>query len=82
MKKKGIKKRVFIILSLILLSLGLGLALYAHRNMTYDQKEAKLIEKAQFQEKQVTLPDHSILNYGEGPDNGEVLVLLHGQQVS
>lgn len=82
MKKKGIKKRVFIILSLILLSLGLGLALYAHRNMTNDQKEAKLIEKAQFQEKQVTLPDHSILNYGEGPDNGEVLVLLHGQQVS
>ena len=82
MKKKGIKKRVFIILSLILLSLGLGLALYAHRNMTYDQKDAKLIEKAQFQEKQVTLPDHSILNYGEGPDNGEVLVLLHGQQVS
>ncbi|MGT2946039.1 alpha/beta hydrolase [Streptococcus chenjunshii] len=73
---------MLIILFVFLICAGLGLVFYAHRNMTYDQKAAKLIEKAQFEEKQVRLPDGAVLNYGEGPDNGAPLVLLHGQQVS
>lgn len=73
---------MFIILGILLLVISLGLAFYAHRNMTYDQVDVKRIKQAKFKEKQVTLPDGSMLNYGEGPNNGEPLVLLHGQQVS
>ncbi|MEX2803624.1 alpha/beta hydrolase [Streptococcus sp. H31] len=76
------RKRMLTIISCFLITAGIGLAFYAYRNMTYEQKTAKQIKEAQFKEKQVHLPDGSILNYGEGPDKGEPLVLLHGQQVS
>lgn len=56
---------------------------YAHHNLIYDKRDAKLIAKAGMLEKHVTSPDGSVLNYGENPDRGKLpLLLLHGQQTS
>lgn len=72
---------MYIILISITL-IAIGLAVYAHRNLTYDHGTQAILQRAGFQEKQAKLPDGSTLNYGEGPANGPALVLLHGQQVS
>lgn len=76
------RKRVMCISLIILALIGIGLVLYAYRNLTYDHSTQTKLQQAGFQEKQAKLPDSSILNYGEGPANGPALVLLHGQQVS
>lgn len=53
---------------------------YFYTNMTYDKKPIKEMYKAGYIEKQVTLDDGTVLNYGEGPDNGkQSLLLIHGQ---
>lgn len=49
-------------------------------NMNYDRGDARAIKRAGFVEKQHHLPDGTVLNYGEGPDNGPPLLLIHGQQ--
>ena len=58
------------------------LCIYFYRNMNYDKNTDKIISKAGFVEKQVTLNDGTVLNYGEGPDNGIPLLLIHGQATS
>lgn len=50
--------------------------------MNYDKKTQKKLERAGFVEKQVTINDGTIINYGEGPNNGIPLLLIHGQMVS
>lgn len=56
---------------------------YFYTNITYDTKLIKKLYKAGFMEKQVTLADGTVLNYGEGPDNGkQALLLIHGQAVT
>jgi pimeloyl-ACP methyl ester carboxylesterase len=53
---------------------------YSYNNMTYIEKPLKKLDKAGFVEKQVKLKDGTILNYGEGPNNGKTpLLLIHGQ---
>ncbi len=49
-------------------------------NMNYDRGDAKAVLEAGFMEKQHELPSGTVLNYGEGPDNGPPLLLIHGQQ--
>ena len=75
LKKK--KKMVFIgILGFIIFLVGS----YFYNNMTYIEKPLKKLDKAGFVEKQVKLKDGTILNYGEGPNNGKTpLLLIHGQ---
>jgi len=50
--------------------------------MDFNEINRGLAQKAKFIEKQVTLQDGSIINYGEGPENGFPLLLIHGQMVS
>ena len=66
------------IIALIVGSLGV----FAYRNMTHVQREQQKLRRAGVIEKQVNLPDGSVLNYGEGPANGPALVLIHGQHTS
>ncbi|MFT3942451.1 MAG: alpha/beta hydrolase [Ancrocorticia sp.] len=62
---------------------AIAVGFYAYRNLNYDKAAQKLIRRAGMIEKQATLPDGSVLNYGEGPANGLTpLMLLHGQNVS
>lgn len=69
---------LFFILAIIIILL----LFYAYQNMNYDKKKDKLIKQANMHEKQVTLPDGSVLNYGENSSNNTPLLLLHGQMVS
>ena len=62
---------------IVLLIVATGI--YIYRNLYYDKNIDKIISRAGFLEKQVILPDGTLLNYGEGPDNGPALLLIHGQ---
>ena len=57
-------------------------AFYVYNNMNYDKGAEKRLSDAGFAEKQAVLPDGTVLNYGEGPDNGPPLLLIHGQMTS
>ncbi len=62
--------------------LGAGVAYFAHRNLTYDRAAEAVIRRAGFVEKRAVLPGGSIINYGEGPNSGPPLMLIHGQQTT
>ena len=81
-KKHPRRRSIVYIIAITIALVGIGLAFYAHRNLTYDHGAQAKLQQAGFQEKQAKLSDGSVLNYGEGPANGPALVLLHGQQVS
>lgn len=73
MKKWIIFGAIFVVLLLVVGS-------YFYTNMTYMEKPLKAMRDAGFTEKQVTLKDGTVLNYGEGPANGKTpLLLIHGQ---
>jgi pimeloyl-ACP methyl ester carboxylesterase len=49
----------------------------------FDAKNKQLLEQLDFEEKQYTLPDGSIINYAEiGQDGSPPIMLLHGQMTS
>lgn len=78
---KALKIILFVVLSLVIV-LGIALCVFFYRNMNYDKNTEKTLSKAGFVEKQVTLDDGTILNYGEGEKNGVPLLLIHGQMTS
>ena len=65
-------------------STGLAAALvlaatgYGVRNLAYASWDCSRVTRAGFVEHQVRV-DGSLLNYAEGPDNGPVMLLTHGQ---
>ena len=75
-------KITLLVLAGLLLLLGVAAACYVYNNLNYDKGTAKKLQKAGFTEKQATLPDGTVLNYGEGPENGPPLLLIHGQMTS
>lgn len=46
------------------------------------EKDMKRIAELGAVEKQVTLPNGNVINYGELPGEGPVLLLIHGQMVA
>lgn len=52
---------------------------YAWNNTTYASRDAQRVRDAGFREAQAVLPSGTVLNFAEGPDNGPVVLLLHGQ---
>ena len=75
--KRGLKA-VLLILGGLLLLLLVAAGGYFYNNMNYDKNTARILKNAGFVEKQAVLPDGTVLNYGEGPDNGPPLLLIHG----
>ncbi|NLD87439.1 MAG: alpha/beta hydrolase [Clostridiales bacterium] len=70
----------------VIIGLASMVVIFAYRNLKYDYINENFMEKTGeklgFTEKQVVLDDGSVLNYGEGPANGQPLLLLHGQQTT
>lgn len=84
-KGKKVLKVILIILGSLILLVGIILAVYAYNNLHYDEKDMKKMWKAGYTEKQVTLANGTLLNYGESPDeNNEKtpLLLIHGQAMA
>jgi pimeloyl-ACP methyl ester carboxylesterase len=75
--KKG--KIVFVIVAVVLLIIITTTSVYIYRCLNYWQKDYKNTLNAGFIEKEVVLPDGSIINYAEGPNSGSALLLIHGQ---
>lgn len=73
---------VFLIVIIAIVLAGvIALGGYFYRNMHFNEMGMKKVNKAGFREKQVTLPDGDVLNYGEG-GSGTPLFLIHGQGVA
>jgi pimeloyl-ACP methyl ester carboxylesterase len=80
-KKFKVLKISLLVLAIIIAASAIFLAVYAYRNMHYDEITLKKTFRAGYEEKQVTLDDGTVLNYAEGPDNGPALLLIHGQSM-
>jgi pimeloyl-ACP methyl ester carboxylesterase len=57
-----------------------GIGGFIFNNMTYFERDMAAVWRAGFVEKQVMI-NGSSLNYAEGPNNGPILLLIHGQAV-
>lgn len=55
---------------------------YLYNNIHYDKALMGKVSQAGIKSKQTTLPDGSVISYGEGPNNGPALLLIHGQTVA
>jgi pimeloyl-ACP methyl ester carboxylesterase len=80
-KKHKALKVIMLVLAILLTGSAVALSVYAYQNMQYDKKPLEKTFSAGYDEKQATLADGTILNYGEGPDNGPALLLIHGQSM-
>ncbi|MBV2225584.1 MAG: alpha/beta hydrolase [Sphingobacterium mizutaii] len=72
---------LLIILISILALLIILYFIYVEHNLHSEDRERLKISEFGFEEKQVSLENGIVLNYGEGPDNGPALMLIHGQGV-
>ncbi|SBW01922.1 Alpha/beta hydrolase family protein [uncultured Eubacteriales bacterium] len=70
------------IVGAVLLCLAALAGWYLYRNIHYDNGLMMRVNEIGFTEKTEALPDGSVLCYGEGPDNGPALLLIHGQDVA
>lgn len=82
MKNKSKRRARKIIVIVIIAILGVVLAaasIYIYKCTHYWQSDLNQTIDAGFTEQQAVLPDGSMINYAEGPDNGDALLLIHGQ---
>ena len=84
MEKKNSKvKKIFKITGIILLVvilIGAGaFSIYWYKNVHWYDKYEEAMEEAGVVEKQVTLPNGNVINYGEVENDKPALLLIHGQ---
>lgn len=76
--KKVIKVVVIILLVLVVVALCAG-GIFFYKNTHWFDLDKKKIQDAGAVEKQVTLPNGNVINYGETSGTGPALLLIHGQ---
>ena len=76
--KKVLKITAIVIVSLIVILL-VAFGVYWHNNMHWYDKYQKALDKVGAEEKQFTLPNGNIINYGEVKNDKPTLLLIHGQ---
>jgi len=72
---------LLIICLILIIVLVIVLSIYFYYNLHHDRNLKNKIFSFGFNEKQIGLSNGTILHYGEGPQNGEPLLLIHGQGV-
>ena len=83
--KVKIKKMqvVLIVLAFLVIGSVAVLGYFFYRNLhPIDDRYLQQTLAAGFTEQTAALDNGSVINYGEGPDNGPALLLIHGQGVS
>ena len=71
------------IVFLVLLVVCIGILVYwCYQNLHWWEKGIEQIEKLGVVEKQVTLPNGNVINYGELEGGAPALLLIHGQMAS
>ena len=76
---KLILKIVGAIVLVITMVAIVAFAFFWYRNIHWYDKYKNALKKANAQEKQVTLPNGRIINYGEVENDKPALLLIHGQ---
>lgn len=82
---KRAKKVVLIVLLVLAGIILIGLLLfgiYAYKNLHWYDEYEKNLKKVNAEEKQVTLPNGNVINYGEVENDKAALLLIHGQMGS
>lgn len=70
-------------IALVLLAAAALLGHFFYSNLhPVDERYMEETLQAGFLEKKAALQDGSVVNYGEGPNNGPALLLIHGQMVT
>lgn len=76
-------KEVMMIVGIVLLAVIVGAAvafrLYWRHNTHWFDKYEKALKMAGAEEKQITLPNGNVINYGEVSNEKPALLLIHGQ---
>ena len=67
--------KIFLVIAAVL---SAAVNIYCWRCTHYWQSPLRRSRRAGFREKDVSLPDGSVLHYAEGPDNGPALLLRRG----
>lgn len=81
MGKKMIKT-IGLLLVVVIVGFGIFAARFCYNNLHWWEKDMRKIEKLGVEEKQATLPNGNVINYGEVPGDGPALLLIHGQMAS
>lgn len=81
MVKKTMRIAGIIFFTLIVVGICI-FAYWCHQNLYWWKKDMKRIEKLGVVERQITLPNGNVINYGELDGGGPALLLIHGQMVS
>ena len=78
------KMHIFlIVLAFVVIGIAGFLGYFFYSNLhPLDDRYLKQTSAAGFTEQTATLDNGSVINYGEGPNNGPALLLIHGQGVS
>lgn len=76
---KKAMKTVGIVLLIIIVAAIVAFGLYWHHNTHWYDKYEKALNTAGTEEKQVTLPNGNVINYGEVSNEKPALLLIHGQ---
>ena len=81
MLKKGMK--LIGIIVCVVLVVGICIVSYfCYQNLHWWEKDMKKLTELGAVEKEVTLPNGNVINYGELPGEGPALLLIHGQMGS
>lgn len=72
-------KMVGIIILIVIVVAVTALGIYWRHNLHWYDRYAKALETAGAEEKQVTLPNGNVINYGEVENDKPALLLIHGQ---
>ena len=75
---KKVFKVIGIVLAVIVVGAVIAAFVYTDGNLHAEERMIQKAYDAGMVEKQATIDGHTI-NYGEGPDNGPALMLVHGQ---
>ena len=79
---KKVLKIVGIVLLVIIVAAIVAFGLYWHHNTHWYDKYEKALKTAGAVEKQITLPNGNVINYGEVSNEKPALLLIHGQMSS
>lgn len=75
-------KKIVLIFALLVVVLAVFVIYFCYENTHWWEKDMKKIEKLGICEKQITMPNGHVMNYGELESDSPPLLLIHGQMVA
>lgn len=81
-KKHIVAKVILIVLAVAIVAAVVAVFAYKNDNLHYMDHALDATYEVGFTEKQATMQNGATINYAEGPDNGDPILLVHGQQVA